>query len=243
MKLVYWLRSFVATIWLVFFTGVIATSVMFCGLILKNQRYIDWLIHIWGRSLTWFFNIHVEVRGLENLPSEGCLLLFNHSSNFDIMIFAASIPKHARFGAKIELFKIPIFGQAMRAAGVLPIARAEREKVLNLYSESIEKVQQGTSFVLAAEGTRQPTPGVGAKFKAGPFIFAITGQFPIVPVVIRGAAEIQPKGELLACTKVWRSHATITVLPPVPTKGFSIDDRTQLQEQIRIQMTNAYQNG
>jgi 1-acyl-sn-glycerol-3-phosphate acyltransferase len=243
MKVIYWLRSLVATIWLVFFTAVIATSVVFCGLVLKNQNYNDWLICIWGRSLTWFFNIQVDVRGLENLPPGGCLLLFNHSSNFDIMIIAASIPKHARFGAKIELFKIPIFAQGMRAAGVLPIARAEREKVFNLYNESIDLVRGGRSFILAAEGTRQPTPGVGSKFKAGPFIFAITGQFPIVPVVIRGAAEIQPKGELLACTKVWRSHATVTVLPPVPTTGLSVDDRGQLQEEIRLQMTNAYQNG
>ena len=101
-------------------------------------------------------------------------------------------------------------------------------------------MNRGECFVLAAEGTRQPVPGVGAKFKSGPFIFALSGQFAIVPIVLRGAAECLPKGRLLACTGQWRYDLTMTILPPVPTVGLTEEDRPRLQEDIKAQMTKAY---
>jgi len=243
MKIIFWVRSIIATAYFIVLTAAIATAVIFSVVILRRQDFSDKLIWFWGRSLTWAFNIDVELLGEENIPKEGCLFVFNHSSHFDIIIFASAIKKHARFGAKIELFKIPIFGPAMRAAGVLPITRAERSKVLRLYDESIARVHKGESFILACEGTRQPRPGVGERFKSGPFIFAINGQFPVVPVVIRGAAEVLAKGDLIACTKAWKHKARVEVLPAMPTAGLTMDDRPQLQEEVRARMTAAYYAG
>jgi 1-acyl-sn-glycerol-3-phosphate acyltransferase len=87
---------------------------------------------------------------------------------------------------------------------------------------------------------RVPVPGVGEKFKAGPFIFAIEGQFPIVPVVIKGAAEFCPKGSFLPGSRYWVNHARIQILPPVSMAGLTQEDRPRVQEEVRMLMTKAY---
>ncbi len=203
----------------------------------------DLIIHSWGVVTCSLFGVKIEVVNPENLPKGGCLFLFNHTSQFDIMIFHAAFKKHARFGAKIELFKIPIFGKTMTAFGALPITRGDLQKVIDVYRASIPRVHAGESFILAAEGTRLPRPGVGDKLKSGPIIFAIEGQFPVVPVVIVGAYEILPKSALFPSFGRWHNHVRVKVLPPVSTQGLNIDDRHKVAEQIRAQMTKAFQDG
>ncbi len=241
LKIVCTIRSFLATAFFVVLTAILGLFMIVGMLVFRNQKWSDLVLLVWSRLSFWAHNVEVTIEGVENYPTEGCLFLFNHASHFDIPAFYYAIRKSARFGAKIELFSIPIFGPAMRAAGILPIERADRTKVLNLYAESIARVKAGESFVLAAEGTRQRLGGVGEKFKTGPFIFAISGQFPLVPVVIYGASECLPRGDLLACTSRWRSTIRIRILPPVATAGLTEQDRVRLQTEMRENMARAYQ--
>lgn len=240
MKFLIWCRSIVASVLTLFSIILFSTLVIGCGMVLRRRDWADFLVHTWGKWNLFFYNITVDVQGEQNIPNEGCLFLFNHSSHFDIIVLAAVMNKPAHFGAKVELFRIPLFGHALRALGSLPIMRTERDRVFKLYDESIRRVHNGEQFFLAAEGTRQPTPGVGEKFKAGPFVFALNGQFPIVPVVIRGAAEILPKKKLLACTQTWASNVKVSFLPPISTKGLTLDDRQTLINQTRNLMTTTY---
>lgn len=239
MRLILLIRSFLATVGAVVFTSITSSLIIIFSFITGRGRFLDNLMWVWGHVNLFLFNVHVRVLGRENKPQEGCLYLFNHSSHFDILVLATLL-KGCRFGAKIELFKIPIFGRAMLALGILPIRRSDRDRVLQLYQDSIARVNKGECFILAAEGTRQPVPGVGARFKGGPFIFAISGQFSIVPVVIRGAAECLPKGDLLACTRKFRHDVTVQILPAVSTVGLKLDDRHRMQEELQKRMDAAY---
>ena len=240
LKPLFWLRSLLASAALILITFCAAVGVIFSSSILRSRKAADRFIWLWGLLILKSFNVRAHLVGSENIPDGGCLFVFNHSSNFDIFAIHGVLRKSARFGAKIELFKIPIFGWAMRVAGALPIARAERDKVFRLYDESIARVHRGESFILAAEGTRQPVPGVGTKFKTGPFVFAINGQFPIVPVVIRGAAECLPKNHLIACTDGWSHEIQVQILPSIETKGLTLEDRPRLVDQVQNLMTTAY---
>ncbi len=242
MRLFLVLRSLVATVYALMATAMVALYIVLTSIFTKNMRIHDWAVRLWGASCMWVFNVHIHVVGKENIPKGGCLFVFNHTSHFDILIISAILQKPARFGAKTELFRIPLFGRAMAASGALEIFRADRDRVLELYKSSISRVYAGESFILAAEGTRQTTPGVGAKFKGGPFIFAIGGQFAISPLVLKGAAECLPKGDLLACTRQWRHDVTVTVLPPVVTAGYTVEQRQILQNQAQKAMTSAYLN-
>jgi 1-acyl-sn-glycerol-3-phosphate acyltransferase len=240
MKVLIYLRSILALIIFVPVTFV-SSVLMISNVIFHSRRFAEGLIRIWARIAVKLWSVQVDVEGRENVPAGGCLFVFNHSSDFDIPVIYSVSPPRCFFGAKIELFSIPFFGRALRIAGMLPITRSDRSGVLKLYDESIKRVHKGDSFLLAGEGTRQPVPGVGDKFKSGPFIFAINGQFPIVPLVLHGVGELLPKGQILACTKSWHSRVTLRYLKPISTTGLTVDDRERLKTDTREIMAQAYQ--
>lgn len=207
------------------------------------RRIGNFIVLWWGTTCCRILGLKIEVQGLENIPEGGCLFIFNHTSHVDIPIFYASVPKPARFGAKAELFKIPIFGWVLRRMGALKINRGDRAKVIRLYQDSVKRVAAGHSFVLAAEGTRIDHAGVGKVFKSGPMIFAISGQFPIVPVVFVGAQEVLPKGRLFPVAEKLGSAIKVKILPMVSTVGLSIDDRRSLKASLQVRMTKAFLEG
>lgn len=220
-------------------TGFYSFAVMFVS-VFHRRKWEQIVIRLWGLTLLGLFNVKPLVYGLENLPEEGVLFVFNHSSHFDILLVHAVTPKICRFGAKIELFRIPIFAQAMRAAGALPIARGNRAEVFKVYEEAEKRFTNGESFILAPEGTRQTEPQIGP-FKTGPFIFAINAKVAIVPIVIEGAIDIMKKGSLLVNWGVWRKTVQIQYLPPVRPKEWNLDYVHELQQSVREQMMIGFQ--
>jgi 1-acyl-sn-glycerol-3-phosphate acyltransferase len=187
-----------------------------------------------------FFDITVQTHGLENIPKDrGVLFLFNHQSHFDIPCIFGSIPKRVAFGAKIELFKIPFFGAAMRVVGTLPIVRDNRAEVFRVYREAQERFAQNWNFALAPEGTRQSRPEIG-NFKRGPFVFAVNAQAPIVPVVIAGAYEVLPKGRILPNADKWRRTVHLRFLPLIETTGLSTQDVSRLTDSVHEQFVAAF---
>lgn len=191
----------------------------------------------WAHLVMRLSGVEVEVRGAANVPTgkTGFLVLFNHTSHVDIITLYGYMPRAVRFGAKIELFKVPFFGRAMLAMGALPIDRRLREKVLQLYQAAIPRVAEGDAFALAPEGTRQPEERLG-KFKFGPFLFAIQAQMNIVPVVIAGAYDVLPKNSLWFNVGKWKRKVIMEILKPVATRGLSEADIDQLQAAIHQDM-------
>jgi 1-acyl-sn-glycerol-3-phosphate acyltransferase len=214
--------------------------VMAVNLFFNNKKWDDYIVQLWARFSCWMFGVKVKVRGAEHIPAGGCVFLFNHTSFFDIFTMQGAL-NGFRFGAKIELFKIPVFGLAMRRLGALPIARHNRDEVFKVYEAAQERIHRGERFALAPEGTRQEEEKLGP-FKAGPFVFAINAKAPLVPVVIRGAAQILPKGCWIPNLDAWTREVTIDVLKPVSTEGYDIKDRPVLQEKIHKQMEAYFTN-
>lgn len=223
--------SFLFPIYLVF-SSVLS---IFLNVVFNNRNLDNRVIRMWGWASARMFGVTVDVKGLENIPKCGYILLFNHTSFFDIFSIFAVLPE-VRFGAKIELFRIPFFGRAMKRSGVLPIARQRKEEVFKVYDEAVIRLQKGEKFALAPEGTRQDSEALGP-FKAGPFVFAINAQAPLVPMVIQGAAQILPKHHWFPNWNVWHRKIQITILPAVSTKGLSLQDRPKLQNQVREMMS------
>ncbi len=203
----------------------------------------DALIRAWARATVGLFNIHVEPSGLEHLPppGRGAIFLFNHQSHMDVPSIHSVIARTLRFGAKIELFKVPLFGAGMRAVGVLPIARADRAAVFRVYRDAASRLADGWSFILAPEGTRQDEPRIGP-FKKGPFLFAIEAQAPLIPIVLKGTIDVLPKGRLAINAGRWSRTVRLRVLAPVETSGLSKKDMTRLMEDVRAKMVDAYES-
>lgn len=230
-------RSYLVSLFSGVYTLVLSNLVVLFAVIGIPRRAIHRFIqYTWARAIIWLAGVSVDVRGEEHLPmTGGFLALFNHTSHFDILTLYAYMPRPVCFGAKIELFKVPFFGKAMTAMGAIPIDRAKREKVLELYRAAIPRMQAGEGFALAPEGTRQKDPTLG-KFKFGPFLFAIQAQMIIVPVVIAGAYDVLPKNSIWFNLGRWHRQIVLKILPPVSTEGLKDSEIETLQEKVHFQM-------
>jgi 1-acyl-sn-glycerol-3-phosphate acyltransferase len=222
---------------LIFFpllTFFLSAAGVFWFFLTGRQDLVAWTLWTWSRWNLRFLGTALDVRGQEFIPKSGCLFLFNHKSFVDIFALSAVVYR-IRFGAKIELFSIPAFGLAMRAGGALPIPRKDRSKAIHILKEAEARARDGEQFALAPEGGRGQKEGL-LPFKSGPFIFAIEAGIPVVPVVIRGAWDLWPKGALLPALNSMRSVLELEFLAPTATQGMHVDQRQELSDKIRSQM-------
>ncbi|MBC7458307.1 MAG: 1-acyl-sn-glycerol-3-phosphate acyltransferase [Bdellovibrionaceae bacterium] len=238
MKLIFFIRSVVMTLFFFISTIFFSASGILNFLSFNNKKLHDKIISTWGRIACRLFNVKVNLHHPENIPRQGCVFLFNHSSFFDIFALAGAIPD-VRFGAKIELFSIPLFGSAMKSAGTLPIARGSREEVFKVYSAARGRIQNNEKFALSPEGGRFYGENL-SPFKAGPFIFAITSGAVIAPVIIKGAYEVLPKKNFIANTDRWRRKIDIYFLKPHSVEGYTNENRQELQKIVYDQMNTKW---
>jgi 1-acyl-sn-glycerol-3-phosphate acyltransferase len=192
-----------------------------------NPERADAVIRGWCKAVIGATGALEDVGGLENLPTGTCVLVCNHQSNFDAPFVFLRLPKHIRFVAKQELYRIPIFGAAVKAMGNIRVERTGSEGDRRRIEAAIDQVRTRTSILFFAEGTRS-IDGKLRAFKKGAAILAIDAQVPLVPVAVAGAHEITPKGGL------WVRSGRPLVLrvgKPIPTTGLTRDDRDTLTEQ------------
>jgi 1-acyl-sn-glycerol-3-phosphate acyltransferase len=234
------LRSLVAVPAFVFITASSCILGILSAPFSPKPWWITKIQRTWARTTLLLFGVSLDISGLENFPSGGSLVVFNHSSHLDVPALYAGVPGNLRFGAKAELFRIPVFGAGMRALGALEIHRGERGKVLKLYQTSVDRAKAGETFVLAPEGTRQDGEVLG-RFKAGPFIFALAGGLNIVPVVIYGAQHIHPRTSLFPVRVQGRRAVKFRILPSVDAAQWPADSRKELQAHVRSMMDKHFQ--
>lgn len=230
----------IRTLWYYVVLGVSAVyhsaAAVVAGLFRVRNRVggvYDWAGTDWARKVLKAAGTPVIAEGLESIPrNQPVIYASNHSSMFDIWALFATLPGSVRFVAKRELFKIPLLGAAMRAAGHIPIDRAGRKKAFEAYDEAARTIQRGTSSIIVfPEGTRSRT-GELLPFKNAPFGLAIAAHVPIVPVYVHHTFEILPKG-------AWRLRPRpirLLVGAPIPTAGLAPDDRERLRDQVRAAM-------
>jgi len=151
----------------------------------------------WAHALVDRAEVQLQVNGLANVPQDRAFIVMsNHQSHFDIPILFCVWPGRLRMVAKIELFSVPIWGRAMRAAGFVPVDRSDspgaRVQAQAALDEAAKAIGSGTSIWIAPEGTRSPDGKLG-KFKKGGFRLAIDTKTPIVPIALDGSIDIIPK--------------------------------------------------
>ncbi len=233
-----YVRGFFGMAFLLTWTMLVALSIFIVGSF-KLTKIVNTIIYFWVSIPLKILGIEVKTFGMENVPrGAGAIFVFNHQGIFDILAVHLVSNFQIRFGAKIELFNIPVFGHGMRAAGALPIVRENRSEVFKVYKEAESRIANGESFILAPEGTRQKTPHIGP-FKKGPFMFAVNAKAPIIPTVLVGSFEVMPKGALLP--NLGRMKRTIEVhfLKAVDTSGKE-KEIAALAQSVQLQMTECF---
>ncbi|WP_244237273.1 lysophospholipid acyltransferase family protein [Corallococcus llansteffanensis] len=197
----------------------------------------DKVLRLWGRSSLAAAGVQHEAFGLENVPEDGnVVFVCNHQSHFDAMVNFAHLRKHTRYVAKAELFKIPVFGRAMRRAGNIPVQRTGGADDKARLMEAVTAVRERVSVLFFAEGTRSPD-GELKPFKKGAATLAIQAQVPVVPMAVSGTRLILPKGGRAVR---WGQRVALVVGRPVPTQGLTLADRDTLTRHLEEAVAGLY---
>jgi 1-acyl-sn-glycerol-3-phosphate acyltransferase len=170
----------------------------------------------WSAALVRYARIGIETSGLEHaVADEAFVVMSNHQSLYDIpVLFQALRPRRLRMVAKSELFRVPIWAGAMRAAGFVEVDRGNRIAAMRSLDRARAAIRSGTSIWIAPEGTRSETGELGA-FKKGGFHLASGAGARILPVAVIGTSRILPaKGARVTDDVAVR----VVVRPPVDPK-------------------------
>jgi 1-acyl-sn-glycerol-3-phosphate acyltransferase len=218
-------------------TFVLGLMVIIAGLFGVKDRpgsIYDKVPRWWSIAVLWAVGVKIRVHGMENVSAkEPRIFASNHVSWFDVPALASTLPRN-RFVAKAELFKVPIFGRAMRSAGMIEIQRDNRKAAFGAYEVAADRIRDGNSVVVFPEGTRGHAYPL-RPFKKGPFVLAIAAGVPIVPIILHGSIEIMRKGSLLAHPGTIDIH----LLEPVSTSSVDYDHREALMQTVRTRMADA----
>lgn len=188
-----------ARIYLLFFvpyTLLCSLAAVIGGLFDGSGRAGHACARIWSLGSLSAARIKLQVAGLELVPTEGPVIYMgNHQGNFDILALTRAIPRLFSWVAKEELFKVPVFGAAMRRAGYIPLNRSDGRKALKSMNQAAGRIAAGASVVIFPEGTRTKD-GSLLPFKRGAFMLAAKAGVPIVPFTINGSREINPRNRI-----------------------------------------------
>lgn len=191
----------------------------------------DERLDAWARKLLHDARVELVVIGSQHAGDgrEPFVIMSNHQSLYDIPVLFRAIPGRVRMVAKKELFRVPVWGAAMRAAGFICVDRGDREQAVTSLRQGGSLLREGTHIWIAPEGTRSPTGALG-EFKSGGFRMALDAGARILPVAIDGTRRVLPAHGRAVQTD---QRVTVTILPPIDPAAYGLERRKELQAAVR----------
>ena len=219
---------------LIFWTLLFGLSSFFTILLTGKKENFKFFGVIWGKTLSFIFNIKLIVKGTHNLQDRNYIFAANHASLIDIPLLFIAVNRYTVFIAKSELSKIPIFKSILDRAGFIFVDRKNNDsavKSMNNLMDDIKKIPR--SVAIFPEGTRT-SDGELLTFKKGAAIFAINTDIPVIPVAISGTFSWSKK----KLFDMSQSVISFEFGEPIVTENYSFDDRDHLTERIKTNIKN-----
>lgn len=210
-------------------TVFMAAMTIFVSFITVGGNAAHNVARVWAKCILALGNIRVTVKGLSNLKSgRSYIYMVNHMSNFDIPVLQAYLPVQFRWLAKAELYKIPIFGYAMKRAGYISIDRSDRKSAIESLNNAAKVIRNGVSVIIFPEGTRSRTNNV-QPFKKGGFFLAVDSGVPIIPIIIHGTEQIMAKNQI----SIKPGNVTLEISKPINSSDYTRNTKDDLMEKVR----------
>ena len=192
----------------------------------------DWFTSFargWARSILAVAGIRVRVLHPERLrPDTSFVVIANHESFADILVLLAILPMQVRFLAKRSIFRVPVLGWGIAAAGFVPVDRGDRSRSTRAVEAALARLKHGRSVVVFPEETRSRN-GELRSFKKGAAMLAIRSGLPILPIGLAGSRRVLPRDSLtMAPGRIVASVGT-----PIEISGETIGDRSGVTARAR----------
>lgn len=142
------------------------------------------------------------------------LLISNHLTFFDIVLYLGSIPNCHVLASK-KYFKNPLLGPVMKSCGYIPLERGKLDSQLNTLEKIKKLLSEDKTVLIFPEGTRSEKQGYLAPFHNGVFYLAWQLKVAIQPLFLTTNQHFFCKEN----TYSFQSKKTILkayLMPPIP---------------------------
>jgi 1-acyl-sn-glycerol-3-phosphate acyltransferase len=138
-------------------------------------------------------------RGAENIPQTGRVIVAsNHVSYLDVLFFTHFLFRSGRaprYIGKEGVFKVPVIGKILLAAGQVPVAREGKDAAKAL-EHALKLLESGHCLGVYPEGTLTRDPnGWPMVAKTGLARLAIMTHSPVIPIAQWGSQIVMPTYE------------------------------------------------
>jgi 1-acyl-sn-glycerol-3-phosphate acyltransferase len=189
---------------------VLGFAALFATLILPGVYRRRAAARATARAFLWLAGMPLTVRGMERLAPGQCVVVCNHASYLDGLVFTAALPARFSFVIKREMSAVPLAGLFLRRIGSEFVERFDRNRGAADARRVLRNAASGHSLVFFPEGTFTRTPGL-LKFHTGAFVTAARAGCPVIPAVVRGTrAALSPTGALPRPGRI-----EVEILPPI----------------------------
>ncbi|MCB0455989.1 MAG: 1-acyl-sn-glycerol-3-phosphate acyltransferase, partial [Aequorivita sp.] len=155
--------------------------------------------------------------------SKPAVIIANHTSFLDILAVGMLHPKIC-FLVNDWVYNSPVFGKAVQKADFYPVSSG----IENSLEPLQKKIDQGYSLMAFPEGTRSLSNKI-KRFHKGAFYLANEFNLDILPVLIHGNNEVNPKGSFI----IKDGSITVEVLPRIKAEDNSFgENHTQKAKKI-----------
>ena len=231
------IRASITIFGIILVTAFMAVMVILVSLVTAAGDTTHKVARIWAKCILALSNIKVSVKGFSNLkPGRSYIYMANHMSNFDIPVLQAYLPVQFRWLAKAELYRIPLFGYAMKRADYISIDRSDRKSAIESLNKAVNIIRDGVSVVIFPEGTRSNTNNV-QPFKKGGFFLAVDSGVPIIPVIIHGTGRIMPKKKML----IKPGNVTLEIKKPINSSDYTRKTKDDLMKKVRAVILDSFE--
>jgi 1-acyl-sn-glycerol-3-phosphate acyltransferase len=198
-------------------------------LILPGVRRRRSAARIMSRVFFALSGMPLSVTGIEHLPQGQCVVVSNHASYLDGVVFTAALPAQFAFVIKREMNDVPLAGLLLRRLGSHFVERFNRQRGAADTRRVMRDAINGNSLAFFPEGTFTHTPGL-LKFHTGAFTTALRAGCPVVPATVRGTrVALSPKGALPRPGRI-----KVRILPPISLPADPAEDEAlKLRDQAR----------
>ncbi|MBV9230703.1 MAG: 1-acyl-sn-glycerol-3-phosphate acyltransferase [Chloroflexi bacterium] len=146
-----------------------------------------------------------RVSGRVRVPTSGAVLIVaNHLSWFDPFLLGVVLPRRVWFFTKVEAFKWPIIGWAIRCTGQIPVQRGGSDRVA--LEKAMAYLREGKALIVFPEGTVERQEQMIAAH-TGAAMLALRSGATVLPIAHTGTRRVlRGRG--------WRPRVTVEIGEP-----------------------------
>lgn len=172
----------------IFFSMIISVFYMIILKVLKKEeRFYDLFLKPCFKILLKILNTNVEVEGEIDYPLGNTLVISNHSSLMDIVLFFVYIDDPMIFVSKKENARVPVIGRWMKYHGAIFIDRENIRQSIKSLQSATKYMKENNPVMIFPQGTRDSK---NINFKPGSLKFVKSSKGDILTLAIKGTDEV-----------------------------------------------------